>query len=77
MKVIFSSSEKIGAMKNMENLADSIDVKTCNGIPAIRVTRAALKPSWRANFLRFNSAMTKPAHAREPIQPDRPPFQTP
>ncbi len=45
MKVIFSSNEKIGAMKNIENLADSIDVKTPNGIPAIRVTRAAPKPS--------------------------------
>ncbi len=66
--------ERIGAIRNIENFSSSIEVTIPRGIPAIRVTKAAIKPNCIANFLRFNKAITNPAHTMEPIQLSRCPI---
>ena len=69
--VIFKIIERIGARKNIENFASSIADTTPKGSPAIKVTKAAIKPSCMTNFLRFNKAITKLTHAKEATQLSR------
>ena len=59
MRVSFKTRARIGARKNIENLADSIAVTTPNGIPATRVSRAAPMPSGKAHLFLVNKATTK------------------
>ena len=75
IKVINKMRERIGDKRNIENLWSVIADTMPIGNPAIKVTMAAINPSFIENSLQCNNEMTKEAHARAPTQLSRSPIK--